>query len=1173
MQEPVLIKFTAAKDGSVDSAFSSTQQGVDELGTSFDSVAARSERLGAAIKSAIGGDSSKGFDNTAKAADALSISLDKVATETKSVGDALGKIDANTANRLLAIENAASGLQSKISGASQELLDLSSATVQTATNFEQLEAKLATVQGSTEKAANTFRFAQDFAAKTPFDVEGVVTATVQLEVYGQRSREVLPRVAALAAGMGKSIQDTSLVVGKALSGSLEGFESLRNEYGITTRELVKFGAETNKAGGILTQTAGQARKAEQALLKIIDLRFGDAIERQSKTTQGVLSNASDAAKNFANDIGKGGAEVVKFGAAFVGGGFDLLRKLPGPLKEVAGAALTVTAGVVALGAAGTGAALGLLSLNTQLAAAAIELPVLAPAAAATGTALTFMGTAATGVGAAVRFMLGPVGLAIAAMGGLAFAFDRAADASEAMGAKIKEESFLFQKRVQETRDLANAIDKLADSEAKRSGARIADVSGPGNQEAQLKRVQEILDKSAASEFFSKLKEAGLDAETVRKAAGSTAEDLEIQKTKLKELEDRKKALAEQEASNAKSIASAKVGRVDNGQGKALDSEINSVKQQIAINEQYQAKLKAVQDQFDKNTTSLDKLGKSAQAANDYIKYADKVGDLKSLNSAYGVVTQQISVAASELKKLNEPSDPQSLLEKLRSGKFAGPENQELREKVLAYLDLIEEQKKREKELQKKGAEDEKAALAELQARLAQQKSIRDVSRKEELANLAEQEALALKIGKEGGEALNQIRARQAQIRKDQIKEEGQAAKQAASEALNAAKTLPTAARASERGTQAAVDAYDTAINRVKAWVAANQELIAKFPELGRQGKSAIQALELGRAQAEVARTNKNFSDLQDTLRDLEADAVSTQDKLDAIARAKELVDNAKAGKKITGEQATEVTGDLDRKQRDLNRTKDQEDIRYRQTKLDLDKQAAEQQLAITETLADGSLQSNDKLLVARERLYQFRLQALELEKQAAIAAGDDKIRVEEEYAAKVKLLEQQKTVDFIAEQKKRFDAEKQRLQDIIDENKTEKSDLKFGISDSASFSSFGGPDDEKRRTAKRAQADLDAISRKELFLQNNPEIAARVAEEDRQRALRAADPTGILNATAKGAPKADAPQSQTTNVTNTVTVNVESRKTRTVPTAADAVREVQKAITLNQYYDPNAGVA
>ena len=1165
MKKPLLLRIEAQKEASVDKALDSTKQGADELSASFDKAADRSDQMGMAIKAAAGGEAGKNLKKASASAKELTGSLKGVSDQATTAGTSLDKaLDNQIANKLIAIESVTQGLTGAFRSAAQAIVGFSSAAIEAASEFEILEAKLATVQGSTERARETFKFAQDFAAKTPFDVQGIVNATVQIEVYGQRSREILPLVAKLAAGMGKDINDTALVVGKALSGSLEGFESLRNEYGITTRELVKFGAVQNKAGGILVQTAADAAKAEKALKQIIGIRFGDAIERQSKTLRGQLSNTRDEVKNFVSEVGKGGAEVLKFGTAFVGGGFAALRKLPGPLKEVAGASLTISAGITAVGAAGAGAALGLLNLNTQLTTAAAVIPALGPAATATGTALGIMGTASTAVGTAVRFMLGPVGLAITAVGAVAFAFDRAADASEALQAQMKEESYLFQKRIQENRELAKALDALAAAEGRtRTGAPQAQASGKSKQELELERVKQILDQSSASDFFKKMKEAGFDAETVKKLTGDTADQIEVQKSKVDELN---KKLKESEDFDYAQSAKSGVDLGDSIITKSIRKDLKASEQQLAIEQERADKLKLVGVQYERNTKQIDALGNAAQRTNDFLKYADKIGDLRSMNAAFGVLQQNISVAAQELKKLNEPTDRNSLLEKLRQGAF--DKNDPLKEKVESYLDLLQERDKREKELRKKNLEDEKKALQDLQNNLTAAKAARDVSRQEELANLAEQYEIAKQLGKEGEEELTRIQNRQATLRKEARKEEAQSAKQAAKDALDAARSLPSSARASERGTQAAVDAYDTAISRVKAWVAGNQKLIEQFPELGRQGETAIKQLELQRAQAEVARTTKNFSDLQGTLRDLEADAVNTAEKLDAVSRARDLVRSARASGKITDEQASEQTSDLDRKERALRRTKEQEDLRYQQQKLEISRQSAEQELAIAETLADGSIRSNDKLLVARERLYQYRIKAIQLEKDAAIAAGEEKVRAEETAAAKIKQIEQQKTADLHAELKKRYDAEQGRLQGIIDENQTEDA-LDFGTLD------FGGDSeaDKKRRTRKAAERELEDLERRERFRKANPQIVAQTAEDERQKALRAADPSGVLrDGQAALSPQVETPGTTINNTTNTVIVNTESRKTRNVASAEDAVKEVEKAITTAQYYDPKAGI-
>src|SRR5690606_38951096 len=127
----------------------------------------------------------------------------------------------------------------------------------------------------------------------------------------------------------------------------------------------------------------------------------------------------------------------------------------------------------------------------------------------------------------------------------------------------------------------------------------------------------------------------------------------------------------------------------------------------------------------------------------------------------------------------------------------------------------------------------------------------------------------------------------------------------------------------------------------------------------------------------------------------------------------------------------------------------------------------------------------------------------------------------------------QKTADLFAELKKRDAAEKDRLQNIIDENQTEDA-LQFGSLD------FGGdsPADQKRRARKQAETELEGIKRAEQFRKLNPETVARVAEEERQRALRVADPSGILKqgqaAINSASEAATGPQTVNNNVNSTI---------------------------------------
>lgn len=282
------------------------------------------------------------------------------------------------------------------------LFSLGASVVHTAGEFQQLEAKLQSVSKTSEQASANFQNAVKIAAASPFDVKGVVAATVSLEAFGQRSQQLLPLVGNLSAAFGKSIQEGALTLGKAFSGSLEGFESLRNTYGISTLELGKFGAVMAKTGAVSVATATDLSKARQALTQIIQTRYGDAMERQSKTLFGAFSNAQDAVDRLFNALGKDLIPLITFGTRTVTGFIEAFEGMPAPLRT-----LIVVSGVAATGlTALSTAALGFFTLAgsaigplTSL-ARVLGLTATAASALAGPTTVTVLGMGAMATSAA-----------------------------------------------------------------------------------------------------------------------------------------------------------------------------------------------------------------------------------------------------------------------------------------------------------------------------------------------------------------------------------------------------------------------------------------------------------------------------------------------------------------------------------------------------------------------------------------------------------------------------------------------------------------------------------------------------------------------------------------------------------------------------------------------------
>lgn len=201
------------------------------------------------------------------------------------------------------------------------LVALGTAAVSTAAKFQTYHVQLETVLKSRAAADRVFARSLEVASKTPFDVQEIVAATVTMNVFGQTSEKALTTAINLAAGMNKKLDETSLAVAKAKAGSLEGFETLRNTFGITNQKLAEQGALLDKNGSLILNTTAALEKASSAIDKLVEKNFGDAVERQSKTFLGALSNLGDELLKLADAGGQVflplATELVKFGSEAV----------------------------------------------------------------------------------------------------------------------------------------------------------------------------------------------------------------------------------------------------------------------------------------------------------------------------------------------------------------------------------------------------------------------------------------------------------------------------------------------------------------------------------------------------------------------------------------------------------------------------------------------------------------------------------------------------------------------------------------------------------------------------------------------------------------------------------------------------------------------------------------
>lgn len=252
--------------------------------------------------------------------------------------------------------------------------------VGTAKEFEQLEARLISVTGSTEAAASAFELITDFARTTPFEIQNLVEAFTQLSAAGLTpTRDQLRDLGNFAAATGRDITELVSAIVKAGAGN--------------SRELQKFFVQTRTEGEKLRVTfRGATAEIDRNFESVLDhfaelgrTNFGDAMERQMGTLSGALSNLQDSASIFANTVGERGltaelTELVRVLDDTVGSSDELAEILGGALASAvrtAGNNLVFLiqhaeeALIILQGLGGAAVAGGLVRLVPRLAAALV----------------------------------------------------------------------------------------------------------------------------------------------------------------------------------------------------------------------------------------------------------------------------------------------------------------------------------------------------------------------------------------------------------------------------------------------------------------------------------------------------------------------------------------------------------------------------------------------------------------------------------------------------------------------------------------------------------------------------------------------------------------------------------------------------------------------------------
>lgn len=227
--------------------------------------------------------------------------------------------------------NATSALTSEITSLGRQVLSLGLESITSASNIEDLEVQFKTLTGSASQARQIMGNLTEFAAQTPFQLEGLAKVSSQLLSFGFEVDQLQPklkRIGDVAAASNTPIQDLGLIFGQvSAAGKLTGERLLQlQERGIPILGALAKQLNTNQAAvrNMVTQGKVDFATFEEAFNSLSEeggFAF-DGMIAKSQTLTGLISTLGDNWTLRLAEIGKAFLPLTKTLTKI---GIDILR--------------------------------------------------------------------------------------------------------------------------------------------------------------------------------------------------------------------------------------------------------------------------------------------------------------------------------------------------------------------------------------------------------------------------------------------------------------------------------------------------------------------------------------------------------------------------------------------------------------------------------------------------------------------------------------------------------------------------------------------------------------------------------------------------------------------------------------------------------------------------------
>ncbi|MEN5299024.1 tape measure protein [Brucella sp. TWI559] len=166
--------------------------------------------------------------------------------------------------------------------------------IDTASQFEKFQTILETTEGSSAKAKKAMAWVTDFAAKTPYELDQVMQSFVALRSMGLDPTQ----------GLMRDLGDASAAMGVPM---LQAVEAMKDAVTGENERLKELGIISSKSGDVIEYSyvtldgqsktvkamKGDAAGIQKAISGIFSEKYGGAMDKLSRTWEGMISNIGD----------------------------------------------------------------------------------------------------------------------------------------------------------------------------------------------------------------------------------------------------------------------------------------------------------------------------------------------------------------------------------------------------------------------------------------------------------------------------------------------------------------------------------------------------------------------------------------------------------------------------------------------------------------------------------------------------------------------------------------------------------------------------------------------------------------------------------------------------------------------------------------------------------------